>query len=897
MRHSLFVLLAFFCSSLPAQNVEVSGTVTDSLDNPLEMATVIALDKNQTVTSYSITDADGFFSMLLPENGKFILKVNFLGLKPEEQEIILRKGEEGPHIFDFVLYVDEDTLDDVEVNYEMPVVKRGDTLVYNADSFTNGTERKLGDILKKLPGISVNDNGEIEVEGKKVSKVMIEGKDFFDGDSKLATQNIPADAVDKVEILRNHNDVDQMRNLLTTEENIAVNLQLKEGKKNFWFGEIEGGVGKGDDIRHSAGSSVFYHSPRSSINFIADLNNIGDVPFTFRDYFNFIGGLPSVGGSGSSVDLGEDDLGFLTMQDEKAQDSKNIFGAANFSYEISPRWDLSGFGLLSSTYTHFKTRNSRRYISSHIIEENFGESHEDNDLAMAKLKSVYKHSPNFQLDYTLLLKSSDQLQSSEGISKLSEGEIANAVGEEKAIGQFVVRQNANVYYTLDEENILAGNFNHQYQNLDHLYEANVQLQPFEDILPLHEDQDYFDIGQEKELEANSIDFKFDYYHVLNKTSNINFNFGTFQTWQLFNSAIFQNLDPRGRTILQHPELINDISYHFSDLFLGMKYNLKTGIFTISPGINVHRYATRNQQSGKIVQEKQIILTPSFRAVAELGKTESLRLNYGVAADYSNVEDFAEGYLFSDYNRLFRGNRYLQNAINHNLNLSYFNFNMFNFTNIYSSMNYSRRVHAISNATKIENISLISSPINSDLPDQIFGATASIEKTFRRFKTKLSTNIFVNDYNLVVNYEAVKSQNFSQNYKGSILTNFKKSPHIEIGYSRGIRKFENAELESIYLTDSPFATINYVFLRDFNFRAQWEYNDFSNKENTLEESYSFVEADLFYRKKNSRWEFSIKGKNLLNVTSLNRSSFDLAYNSTNKFFVQPRTVLAIVKYNF
>ena len=98
-------------------------------------------------------------------------------------------------------------LDAVELVYEMPVSVKGDTLIYNADSFKNGTERKLEDVLKKLPGVEINDDGQVEVEGKVVSKVMVEGKDFFDGDTKLATKNIPANAVDKVQVLKNFSEV------------------------------------------------------------------------------------------------------------------------------------------------------------------------------------------------------------------------------------------------------------------------------------------------------------------------------------------------------------------------------------------------------------------------------------------------------------------------------------------------------------------------------------------------------------------------------------------------------------------------------------------------------------------------------------------------------------------
>ena len=83
--------------------------------------------------------------------------------------------------------------------FEIPVTIQGDTIVYNTDSFVSGTEKKLADVIKKLPGLEINDEGEIEAEGKKVGKIMVNGKDFFDGDTKLATKNIPANAISKVE--------------------------------------------------------------------------------------------------------------------------------------------------------------------------------------------------------------------------------------------------------------------------------------------------------------------------------------------------------------------------------------------------------------------------------------------------------------------------------------------------------------------------------------------------------------------------------------------------------------------------------------------------------------------------------------------------------------------------
>ena len=178
-----------------------------------------------------ITDEKGKYVLGLKKNSSYKLQVSYIGMKTAEESISTAEADINR---DFSLQNDN-ALDEVELIYEMPVTVKGDTLIYNADSFNTGTERKLEDVLKNLPGVEINADGQIEVEGKVVSKVMVEGKDFFDGDSKLATKNIPSDAVDKVQVLRNYSEDSQLSGVTNNQDNLAINLKLKEGKKNFWF--------------------------------------------------------------------------------------------------------------------------------------------------------------------------------------------------------------------------------------------------------------------------------------------------------------------------------------------------------------------------------------------------------------------------------------------------------------------------------------------------------------------------------------------------------------------------------------------------------------------------------------------------------------------------------------
>ena len=239
MKRLLFASLFLLAGSLMAQ-VQLTGVVKDSIGNPLELANVIAINKaSETLESFGITNDQGKYKLSLKQNVTYSIQISYVGMKTANEEITTQTENITK---DFILQNDS-TLDEVQLVYEMPVTVKGDTLIYNADSFNTGTERKLEDVLKNLPGVEVTDEGEIEVEGKTVGKVMVEGKDFFDGDSKLATKNIPASAVDKVQVLKNYSEVNQLSGVTNNQDNIAINIKLKEGKTNFWFGDITAGGG------------------------------------------------------------------------------------------------------------------------------------------------------------------------------------------------------------------------------------------------------------------------------------------------------------------------------------------------------------------------------------------------------------------------------------------------------------------------------------------------------------------------------------------------------------------------------------------------------------------------------------------------------------------------------
>ncbi|OSY86881.1 TonB-dependent receptor [Tenacibaculum holothuriorum] len=896
MKTKLFIVMFMAVWGINAQ-ISVTGIVKDSIGSPLEMANVIAINtQTKKLDSYGFTDAKGRYKLNLKKNANYNVKVSYIGMKTanitlQTQEINLKK--------DIQLSADE-SLDEVNITYKMPVQVKGDTIVYDADSFKSGTEKKLGDVLKKLPGVEVNDDGEIEVEGKTVKKVMIEGKDFFDGDSKLATKNIPANAIDKVEVLKNHSEVQQLSRVTDNEDNVVINLKLKEGKKRFWFGEVSAGVGP--DERYITHPKLFYYSPKFSLNVISDFNNIGEIPFTWRDYFKFTGGFRNIGSGGTSLNL-SNDLGFLITRNNRAKEIENKFGALNFSYSPKKTLDFSGFAIYSGSKTTIEENSIRNYINQDLVETTNNNTFQKNDLGLVKLSTSYKPNTNNQLDYDAFIKVSKLSQDQNVISN----RVTNTSNESVPISElseqtpFSLNQNLNYYYTLNENHIFSFEGQHLWQDEDPFY--NTQLNQLSGAItnPLSLGTGPFNLNQNQRIKTNKLDAKADYFYVLNSKSNLNATFGTTLSSQQFNSNIYQILSGTQQD-LNDIATKNDVEYSFSDFYTGLHYKFVTGIFTFNQGATLHTYSAKNTQLGSVVDNSFTKLLPDAYIKVNLKKSETLRLGYRMQVSFTDVTKFAEGYVLNNYNSLYSGNRDLENALSHNFSLTYSNFNMFNYTNIFANISYNKRIDAIKGITRQNGIDRVSSSVNSAFPDETISANGRFEKSFRKFKVSFGgnvsysklNNLFVNSQTQVTENRVSKS--FNQSYRAKFSTNFRDAPNFDVGYNFSVNNYDQGNVNNTFTTHSPYVNFDAYFLKSFVFNTKYTYNNYRNQERTIN-NYSFWDADLTYQKKDSSWEYKVGVSNILNTTSLNQdNTLENVYNSTSSYFVQPRYVVFTVKYN-
>ena len=870
-----------------SQNIKLEGVVIDSLGVAISTANIVAenLDTDR-MDNFAISDLDGKFSFGIKKDTPYNIKVSYLGFKPVDLKV--KSSEDVNQVF--VMFEQAQQLDGVEVTYEMPVSIQGDTIVYNADSFNTGTEKKLKDVLENLPGVEINDDGQIEVEGKQIKKLMVEGKDFFDGDSKIATENIPSSAVDKVQVLKNFSEVSQLGGVTNNEDNIAINIKLKQGKSKFWFGDLM--AGSGEKNTFLLNPKVFYYSPQLSINFLGNSNNLGENPFTRRDYYKFTGGFRSQSNkSGSSIQIQSNDIGLQNLSSNNAEFIDNDFAASNFSFSPKEGLDFSGFVIVSQNTTKIKSLRDVTFTSNGANELTNNTTNQISRLQLYKFSTLYKPNLQLQVEYDILFRKADE---SEDRGTISTSSFTENINELRLQKPNQINQNLNSYYTLNDNHIFSLEIQHSYQEENPIYFLQKEQIIFPQILPLDPSISPFNVQQNRVTETNQIDGRLDYYYVLNKKSNLNLTLGTTRVKQDYLSKM-STVNDNIIFSFDDEKLKNDISFSFIDNYTSLHYRFKDGKITFNPGITLHNYKIdTNDNFRGVLSDSEIRILPDIWVSYKLKESETLRFTYNSRVRFSDVSRRALGYTFNNYNSLRIGNEAIKPAYFNDFSLNYFNFNMFNFTNIFARANYSRQFDSLKSSFLLDGINRVNTPFNSPKDEESISFNGNIQKRYNKLKVSAGGSINSSKYYNVVNENLRQFQYLTQSIRGSIATNFNSGPNFEIGFNYNVNKSKDENRIQHYITERPFINTDIAFLNGFVFFAEYSFFDYRIGSQSLN-NYDDSSFSLSYNKKDSKWEFAIEGKNLLDNGTINRDNFSGIVQSSTTFFVQPRFIYFTLKY--
>jgi hypothetical protein len=923
----LLLVAIFMVTFITSAQLKLSGIVKDSIGEPLEMANVLAINKvTKKMASYGFTDAKGNYKLELSVNATFDVKISYVGMKSADF-VIETKSED---IVKNAILKYDNSLDGINIISKMPVTVRGDTIIYNADSFQNGTERKLEDVLKKLPGVEINAAGEIEVEGKRVEKIMIDGKEFFSGDTKLASKNIPSSAVDKIQVLRNYSNVSQLSGVQSNQDRVAINIKLKEGKKNFWFGDVTGGAGdSGDTGLYLFQPKLFYYSPKYTINVIGDLNNIGDVVLSRGDARSFGGNFQSQSPSnGTNINIADAGIGFLNAGARNANRIETKLTALNFSYSPNPKLDVSGFLIWSGNSNGQRNINNIDYVDPNTPDDIVdNQTSQTSNTGLFKFSTAYKKDFRNQLNYNVAGRFSNEFKT-DAVNSF----VLSDITQNESSTPFTINQDLSYFYTANENNIFALEVKHLLQDEDPFYVASLENDPNNNNEPDRADRDgfddaaqalgldrnltYYDLEQDRRVKSNQLDAKLDYYYILNKKSNLNFVAGTILSTQNFNSRFYQLLD-NGAVLDPSPDIIpdpvpnpnpnrdynkttNDTEYNFTDIYAGVRYRLKNGIFTFTPGFTLHSYNSNNTQYGtEFFKDKFEKILPEFEVVAQFKTSESLTFTYKEEVNFTDVNQIARGIVANSYNSFFAGSSDLVNASFHNLSLFYRSFNLFNASNVFARVSYTKTADQVNRNTIFQPNSVVfrSTNFNSPLDNENLNAFARIGKTIKKIRMSLGGNFSYTKSYQFINFKENTNQNIARGLNSSIGTNFIKAPNVSLRYNLNFNdQITTASAEDRKtISHAPSINFDAYIWNSLTVKSDFSYNE-TRQEGSVINSFQIWNASLAYRKdRDAKFEYELVGSNLLatgSEVSVNQNiiSFDI-----NERFILPRFVSLRVRY--
>ena len=926
MKKLLLIAVLLLSTAISAQ-IEYRGVVKDSLGSPLEMANVIALDTvAKKIASYGFTDSKGNFKLELKKNTTYNVKISYIGFKEISAFVKTKTANMAKNYTMF----EDNMLDGIEIVSKMPVTIKGDTIVYNADSFKNGSERKLEDVLKKLPGVEINDDGQIEVEGKAVEKIMVDGKEFFSGDTKLATKNIPSNAVDKIQVLRNYSNVNQLSSVQNNQDRVAINIKLKEGKKNFWFGDVTAGAGTSPSQGlYLFQPKLFYYTPKYTINIIGDVNNIGDIVLTRRDLRSFGGSFQSQSPSnGTNINLADGGIGFLNASARNANRIETKLSALNFSYSPNKKLDLSGFLIWSGNSNGQRNITNVDYFDvqddpntpedeSSIIPDDLvdNQTNQTSNTGLFRLNTTYKKDFNNQLNYNISGRFSNEFTTEEVNSR-----VLSDITERERATPYTINQDLSYFYTASEKSIFALEVKHLLQDEDPFYVASLENDPnnnddtnndgFDDAaesLGLDRSNMFYKLEQDRKVKSNQLDAKLDYYYILNTKSNLNFVAGTILSKQNFDSRFFQILD-NGTELnpspnineITDPKITNDTEYNFTDLYVGLRYRLKSGIFTFTPGFTLHAYNSNNTQYGtEIFKDTFTKFLPEFETIAQLKKSESLRFTYKQEVNFTDVNQIARGIVANNYNSFFAGNANLLNASSHNLRLNYRSFNLFNGTNVFARVNYNKTIDQVNRNTIFEPTSVVSTSttINSPFDNENFTAFGNFGKRFKKIRTSIGGSYSYNKTYQFINSQENTNENLSKSINTRIGTNFTKAPNVSLNYRVSfLDQINSARPKDIKtVTHAPKIDFDAYIWNSVTLTTNFTFNEV-RQAGSKQSSFNIWNAKLAYRKdRDAKWEYELVGNNLLATSSETNVSSNLSSFNINERFILPRFISFRVRY--
>lgn len=816
------LIICFFFSFQSISSQEIKGLVKDNFMHPIQHATIQLVNRNtDKIISFKQTNENGVFKISVDvKNLPLILKINHISF--ETQEILIENYNE----LSIVLQPKITEIKEVIVQQKAPdITEKKDTLYYNLNNLLVGSELNLSDVIKKLPGLSIDSNRKIRFHGAILDHILINGDEFFRDNHQLATENITAEMIDKIELLKNYQDLSSTKGFENSGE-IAINIKIKKNFRDNFKGNIDTEGGLKD--RYKVLGNLFNFGGKSKFHAIANTNNLNENTFSPMDYLE----LRKITGKnllkdklvlGQDVEIEKEVPSFVFAQDNINKiDTRNV--TINFAKKNNKNQRIE----LTSIFNNSKIIEKNKNLLTYLDGDNTGMI----DEYLSTGNSTY-NATTFKFQNKLNEKSFFQT-------------------------------NAYLFLSLDKQN----------QDLNNLVIDNQQQTIFKNDFNLNSSKTGFNLEYKTKLSEKLLfetvyfnDFnlsKTEKNYLSNKTFDaIAFNYNSVEQITDFKSLSFglkskatykinkSTLDFKIVSTLDNESLSNNNNisslYNFNDNFK-LSSNSISSFFTSNNSKKIKynfnfEFVNNNHEFKNNFKRTINVVLPKINLSYRITSKTNYSVGYNLKLNNPNVYNFISGNLIENQRTIWlKSNVISEQMLADNINTGFNYVDISKSVFFYCNISYSKNRKQL--ATNFVNTNLVTTQEYQYID---FGNTTNFSLSYNKKLKKIPLGFSFSSDNSISFSKTISNQTLNNNRYNqnnidfNLKSYFKNKSNFDLGikYLGSINHFESKDLikKSVLQTFSPFLKLDGTM---FNKKINWKINSTYN----IFKSSSFSTQNIF-----------------------------------------------------
>jgi hypothetical protein len=927
----VFTLLASFAAIAQKADGSIKGKLIDTASKkPITDATVSILNaKDSSLITFTLSNKQGIFEIKGLEAGNYQLVISHQAYLLMKKNIAVTADKKQIDLGDINPSKDYKTLGEVVVTNDAPIVVKNDTVQFNASGFKTKPNATVEDLLKKLPGVEVDKEGNVKAQGEQVQKVYVDGKEFFGNDPKLATKNLTADMVESVQVFDDMSDQAKFTKIDDGSRSKTMNIKLKKDRNKGYFGRALAAYG--DNGRYEANLSVNKFNGPQRISLLFNTNNINKQGFSFSDIISSMGGFSGFGGGGGGMGgggFGGSGMQMISvkgggggMMNNFGSTSTGIIKSLSVGLNYSDEWTNK----IKATGSYFFSNSDNEQRQSTFRKTTY-----PNDSIASKSTDAYSnnknqnHRINFRIEAQLdssssiLYTPSITIQHSANFSEDTSFTMVNLRGLEY-LGLTSRRKNTNERDGINWNNNLL--YRKRFKKTGRTFTlgwSNTFGQSESSGFTISNTDGYASNGsinrqirqdqqnnQSINTHNNVISTSYTEPVGLNKLLEFNYAY-TFNNNT--SDKVTYNYDPLSAKY-NEPNLLltNSFENKFKAHRVGTNFRVQNKKYNYQFGIGVQQSTLESFShqafNGKdsLTKASYINFFPTANFNFTPSRSKNLRVSYNGRTNQPTISQLQNVPDVSDATNIKIGNPSLKQEFNHNVNIGYNTFNILTFKFIAANLSFSTTRNKIVN--DISTAGIVQTTRYLNLNGYFRGSSFfTLGLPFKNPKLKGSSLNFTNNLSYTKDVSLVEGQKnntktFTSSQGAGINFNKEKfdvGVRLNIAYTN-VSYSVNAQQNENYFTHTYSADFSYKFPKNFILSTDFDYylnTGLANGYNLNIPLWNASFSKQVFKKKNGEIRFSVN--DILNQNqSISRTSGENYIQDTRSMVLQRYFMLSLL----